>query len=1441
MKIINKLGLLILAFFVLMGVFSGYQITQAYTGGGTATIAVDGGGNVSGVTVTKSISHIFTTILTIDTTGMTLGAASPTFTIPTGFTVPTTHAVATAGEVNTNGMWSVVSGTGSCVVDSAPTSSTTTATGQVITVDITADCAAGDTITLTYKGTSNVTMGATQLVVSTTNGGDTTTPTPLTAGSPTITVIDTANITIKSALIYSSNTIQVTFNNPGGNDITGVDSTKWHIDVNGGGVTPLNPTSATIISAGTPWTIELTFSGNPFVYPVTFYNAVNGLYVDAGGVTAGTNTNVVVPDSSSVAIRPKYLTINSATIISSKIVKVELNYTQPMLSTVDVSKWHIDVGDGGLTPLNPTSAVITHDGGPWTIELTFLDNSFSDTAKFYSAANGLYVDANGVTTVSDNSAEGDMTVHTNVVVPDSSSIAIADGQAPTLAASNIFVNNSVQPNQVILTFSEPLALGPAQTKGNYIVTNGTIIYTIATAVLSPSNTVTLTLATVDPADNKTFITNDDFRITKIRVTPSAGITDTATPANPYAGGLVTANVNGTYDGTPATVTAALTRTNATTYKVTFSEKLDLTTSQTLNNYTLGGTCLASTGNPSAAVLQATGVDVLLTIPDTSGCADSQTVIVTPLASITDVAGWPITSSGATKILVSAPTLAQPAVVPASTVKANSTLKVIGAFTVTEIGGISDTIDKFTIENKAALTAVTADIASVAIYSDSGTLGIIDGSDALACAQATTNTTTYFDADGSVITFTCSSPIAIGANATKNYLAVITTTSDATNGRTMAAKVNAHLVTASAWAVADLSTTNSITIDTTTPTLSIGAPSLSLTATGPVTYLVIYSDPDGGTDVGAINLAPGNITLVSTGTATGTISSVTGPSLGRTVHITGISGNGTLGILSIAAATASDLAGNTTLAAGASATFNVDNTVPTLTSAIFTNNDLKVGENSLVTFTFSEPITGFTNADLTIPHGGLTTVGSSDGGITWTATFTPTASIEFPTNAIIVAMTGVADIVGNAGTGTTNSSNYAIDTLAPSIPVATPVADTYSSAQIVALSSEGSTSIMYSTTDDYDPSADICSIAPKYHDPISVTSSMTIRAVGCDDAGNKSPMGTFVYTINIPPATPIANPVANTYSSAQTVTLSSEGSTSIMYSIDGSDPSLASCFTGAHYVNPIPVTSSITIRAVGCDDAGNKSPLGTFVYTINIPPSTPSTPTATPTAGTYTSAQSVTLSSDVSEFLVSTDGSDVSESICFTGVHFVNPILVTSSMTIKAVACDDAGNKSPLGTFVYTINIPSTSHSSSGSYLPGYGPKVNIIPVVSVVPVVNQIISTSPTSSSLNSIIGSGKCAPELIITDNMKNGNRNGVYSEYNKGTVKQVKILQAHINRILASAYKEAAGPIDGIYGKLTKQGVERLQKALNNFHPSDKSLIIDGIIGSYTKDAINNSCGNN
>src|SRR4030095_7419243 len=115
-----------------------------------------------------------------------------------------------------------------------------------------------------------------------------------------------------------------------------------------------------------------------------------------------------------------------------------------------------------------------------------------------------------------------------------------------------------------------------------------------------------------------------------------------------------------------------------------------------------------------------------------------------------------------------------------------------------------------------------------------------------------------------------------------------------------------------------------TVDNTAPTVSIGAPSASTTSAGPVTYTITYSGAS------AVALSTGDITLNHNSTASGTVAvSGTGPTT-RTVTLASITGDGTLGI-SIAAGTATDLAGNTAPAAGPSATFAVESTAPTTAS------------------------------------------------------------------------------------------------------------------------------------------------------------------------------------------------------------------------------------------------------------------------------------------------------------------------------------------------------------------------------------------------------------------------------------------------------------------------------------------------------------------------------
>ena len=143
-------------------------------------------------------------------------------------------------------------------------------------------------------------------------------------------------------------------------------------------------------------------------------------------------------------------------------------------------------------------------------------------------------------------------------------------------------------------------------------------------------------------------------------------------------------------------------------------------------------------------------------------------------------------------------------------------------------------------------------------------------------------------------------------------------------------------------------------------------------------------------------------------------------------------------------------GTTTVSDSASVAETIDATAPT---AIITMSDnaLIAGETSTVTITFDEAVTNFNNSDVTAENGTLSTFTTNDGGITWSATFTPTNNIEDTTNAISLSST-YTDIAGNAGT-TATSNNYVIDTIRPtpiSIELSNPLLTTINNTSIVTI-------------------------------------------------------------------------------------------------------------------------------------------------------------------------------------------------------------------------------------------------------------------------------------------------------------------------------------------------------------------------------------------------------
>jgi len=153
-----------------------------------------------------------------------------------------------------------------------------------------------------------------------------------------------------------------------------------------------------------------------------------------------------------------------------------------------------------------------------------------------------------------------------------------------------------------------------------------------------------------------------------------------------------------------------------------------------------------------------------------------------------------------------------------------------------------------------------------------------------------------------------------------------------------------------------------------------------------------------------------------------------------------------------------------------------------------------------------------------------------------------------------------------------------------------------------------------------------------------------------------------------------------------------------------------------------------------------------------------------------------------------------------------------------------------------INIPTVPTCTS-PMIWSYATSSCQTPLVAQ-PQASSVVTPTPVPTTAQ-VLGSGACPADLLVTDNLRLGAQDGQYDLYQGGVVTQVHILQMQINRILAASYNDAAGPTDGVFGPLTKQGVERLQIALNQILNPNPLLKVDGIVGPFTKAQMNNSCG--
>ena len=163
------------------------------------------------------------------------------------------------------------------------------------------------------------------------------------------------------------------------------------------------------------------------------------------------------------------------------------------------------------------------------------------------------------------------------------------------------------------------------------------------------------------------------------------------------------------------------------------------------------------------------------------------------------------------------------------------------------------------------------------------------------------------------------------------------------------------------------------------------------------------------------------------------------------------------------------------------------------------------------------------------------------------------------------------------------------------------------------------------------------------------------------------------------AAPTFTPAAGTYTAAQNVTIACATSgADIYYTLDGSNPSTSS----TKYTGPIAISATTTVKAIAVKSGMTNSVVASATYTINSSaPEAPAAPTFTPAAGTYTTAQNVTIACATAgaEIRYTIDGSNPSA----TSALYSGPIAISTTTTIKAIALKD-GLSSAIAVAAYTI-------------------------------------------------------------------------------------------------------------------------------------------------------------
>ncbi|WP_109751868.1 Ig-like domain-containing protein [Pseudomonas sp. 43mfcvi1.1] len=774
---------------------------------------------------------------------------------------------------------------------------------------------------------------------------------------------------------------------------------------------------------GITWTATLTPSASITDATNLIVLANTGIVDVAGNAGSGTTSSNnyavdTVRPTATIVVADNALRVGETSLVTITFNEAVTGFTTADLTVANGTITGLSSGDGGIT---------------WTGTLT-PSASVSDTTNLVT------LDNTGVTDAAGNAGSG---------TTDSNNYAI-DTVRPTativVADSTIGIGETTV---VTITFSEPVT---GFTLADLTVANGslsglstsdnityTATFTPSVGVNDATNLVTLNNTGVaDGAGNTGSGTTDsnNYLVDTLRPTATIVVADTALSVGETS--LVTITFSEAVSGfdnsdlsvANGTLSAVSSSDGGFTWTATFTPALGVT--DTSNVITLNNTGVSdAAGNSGSGTTNSNNYQVDTNVPTATIVIADTTLSIGETSLVTVTFNSAVSGFDNSDLTVSNGTL--------STMSSTDG-GVTWTATFTPSASISDTSNVITLDNTGLINASgnagvgTTDSNNYAVDTVRPTATIVVADTAIAAGETSLVTITFNEAVTAFTSadLTVANGVISGLSSSDGGI-----TWTATFTPTAGINDSSNVITLNSGGIVDLAgnlnigttDSNNYAIDTVRPTATIVMADTSLSVGETSLVTITFSEAVSGFTNADLSVANGTLSAVSSSDGGLTWTATFTPTLGV---------RDTSNLIVLDNTGVSDAAGNTGTGTTNSANYTIDTQVPTATIVV-ADTSLNIGETSLVTITFNEAVSGFDNSDLTISNGTLSNVSSSDGGVTWTATFTPSASIADTSNLITLDNTGVVNVSGNAGVGTTDSNNYAIDTVRPTATIV--VADT----------------------------------------------------------------------------------------------------------------------------------------------------------------------------------------------------------------------------------------------------------------------------------------------------------------------------------------------------------------------------------------------------------------